>query len=332
VEFIGERPCDRHGHPLNLTSSEGRRTVAEGLDVDFQFSRKPLPPQNPPYANYYEKLTTYVTILLGPAQALDPSVTPITHPVIPDHDESSVFEYYENASSRAGIGAIVEKLKLGPIAIVGLGGTGSYVLDLVAKTPVREIHLFDGDTFYQHNAFRSPGAASLDDLEAKRKKVDYFAERYAPMRRNIVAHPDYVTAGNVDELKKMDFVFVCMDDGRAKRVIIEALQHTDVPFIDVGMGLQQTSTSSLTGIVRVTASTSRTRDAALRHISFSDGGANDEYAENIQVADLNALNAALAVIRWKKIFGFYADIEFEQHAFYTFDDSNIIREGSLHEG
>jgi hypothetical protein len=129
----------------------------------------------------------------------------------------------------------------------------------------------------------------------------------------------------------MDFVFVCMDDGPAKRVIVDALDETDVDFIEVGMGLQQTSTSSLTGIVRATASTPATRDTARRHISFSDGGANDEYAENIQVADLNSLNASLAVIRWKKLRGFYADIEFEQHAFYTFDDSNIIREGRIHE-
>ena len=54
---------------------------------------------------------------------------------------------------------------------MGLGGTGSYVLDLVAKTPVWEIHLFDGDAFLQHNAFRSPGAPSLDELEAQPPKA-----------------------------------------------------------------------------------------------------------------------------------------------------------------
>jgi hypothetical protein len=35
------------------------------------------------------------------------------------------------------------------------------VLDFTAKTHVKEIHLFDGDTFFQHNAFRAPGAANL---------------------------------------------------------------------------------------------------------------------------------------------------------------------------
>jgi hypothetical protein len=160
-------------------------------------------------------------------------------------------------------------------------------------------------------------------------KVDYFAERYDAMRSGIVPHPNHVTAENVDELRAMDFVFICMDDGPAKHVVVEALEDARVPFVEVGMGIQQTSSSSLTGIVRVTASTPDSRDEARRHISFSDGGANDEYAENIQVAELNALNAVLAVIKWKKLYKFYADIQSEQHSFYTVNDNYILREGTL---
>ena len=77
------------------------------------------------------------------------------------------------------------------IAIIGLGGTGSYVLDLVAKTPVKEIHLFDGDTFLQHNAFRSPGAPSGEELRAKLPKVTYLKNAYGKMHTGIVAHPVY---------------------------------------------------------------------------------------------------------------------------------------------
>jgi len=35
----------------------------------------------------------------------------------------------------------------------------------------------------------------------------------------------------------------------------------------------------------------------------------DDYSSNIQVAELNALNAVLAVIRWKRHLGFYATHE-----------------------
>ena len=66
-----------------------------------------------------------------------------------------MFHYVDTATSRAGIVAITEKLSRSEIGIIGLGGTGAYILDLVPKTPVREIHLFDGDEFLQRQ--RVPG-------------------------------------------------------------------------------------------------------------------------------------------------------------------------------
>jgi ThiF family len=53
-----------------------------------------------------------------------------------------------------------DKLRLSRVVIVGLGGSGSHILDLIAKTRVRQIDLYDGDHFRRHNAFRSPGAAT----------------------------------------------------------------------------------------------------------------------------------------------------------------------------
>ncbi len=60
------------------------------------------------------------------------------------------------------------------MAIIGVGGTGSYILDLIAKTSVKEIHLFDGDTFDSHNAFRSPGIATLDEVNQREFKTVFF--------------------------------------------------------------------------------------------------------------------------------------------------------------
>ena len=40
------------------------------------------------------------------------------------------------------------------------------------------------------------------------------------------------------------------------------------------------------------------------------------YSHNIQIAELNALNAALAVIKWKKLAGFYVDLEGEHFTVY----------------
>jgi hypothetical protein len=62
-------------------------------------------------------VTTYVAILSGPAQRIDPHKTAKTHPlVVPDADGDEPFNYIDTASSRAGIVAATSKLKLDKIA------------------------------------------------------------------------------------------------------------------------------------------------------------------------------------------------------------------------
>jgi hypothetical protein len=199
-------------------------------------------------------------------------------------------------------------------------------LDLAAKTPVEEIHLFDRDTFTNHNAFRSPGAPSLDDLRNKQKKVDYFRDLYSHMRKAIIAHDCFIDESTIDLLHGMAFVFLCIDKGCAKRLIVERLEEWGIPFIDVGMGIQLNDDSSLGGIFKITTSTPNKRDHVRSLVAFSDGAAINEYSRDIQIADLSALSAALAVIKWKKLRGFYHDREKEHHSMYTIDGNQLLNE------
>src|SRR5207244_2080343 len=185
-------------------------------------------------------------------------------------EEESVFKYFDTASSRAGISLATQKLAISKVAIVGTGGTGSYVLDLVAKTPVKEIHLFDGDVFSSHNAFRSPGAASIDELHARPLKVAYLASIYSKMRRGIVIHDYFVDETRLAELTTMDFVFLCLDRGEAKKALVEALHAKNIPFVDVGMGINNEE-GVLTGVLRTTTSTEKRRDHVMAAIPFGDG-------------------------------------------------------------
>ena len=292
--------------------------------IDHTFSAKPM---NGAYEDYYAKITTYVAILSGPAQAIAPAATPKTFPLITAKEDESVFNYIDTASSRAEINVVSAKLELDRIAILGLGGTGAYVLDFTAKTHVKEIHLFDGDTFFQHNAFRSPGAASGADLEQKLPKTEYFRLLYSNMRRGIFSHPAYINASNIEDLRQMNFVFLCFDAGKEKELVVESLGKWGIPFVDVGMGVYL-SGDSLGGIVKATTSTPTQREhvRTKNRISFSAGDGNNEYDRNIQIADLNALNAALAVIKWKKLFGFYHDFENEHHCTYTIDGNKLVNE------
>lgn len=257
------------------------------------------------------------------AKMLDPEVDARTFPPVPDDSEDWPFEYLDSASSRAGITAYTERLAGQQVAVVGLGGTGSYVLDLLAKSPVKAIHLYDADQMLSHNAFRAPGAASLDELRQRPTKVDYLAGRYGAIKRGIVAHPYHLKASNAAELAVMDFVFLCMEGGPTKRVLVESLEASGRPFVDVGIGVTPMGTG-LGGAIRVTTSTPTKRDHFAAHVSFEDLAEENLYAANIQIAELNALNAALAVIRWKKHFGFYYDPDPENTSTYSIEGNFLV--------
>jgi hypothetical protein len=227
------------------------------------------------------------------------------YPPIPEEKSGSPFKYVDTASSRAGTSGLNARIARQRIGIIGLGGSGAFVLDLVAKTEAPEIHLFDGDRFSQHNAFRAPGAPSLEDLAKRPMKVAWFQQVYSNMRNGITAHEVFVRDENLSLLDELDFVFVCVDSAADKRAIIDHLTRLSKPFVETGMGLLL-SDGILTGLVRVTSSTPPTRDLAGPHISYADAeGLENEYASNIQIVELNALSAAIAVYNWKRISGFY---------------------------
>ena len=319
VLWAGSYPCNSDGIKLiNLVNNSNmKQKICEGLYATFLFSQKP---SNEGYNDYYEKVTTYIKILEGYAHVIDPTATARTFPVIPPYENNSVFCYMDTATSRAGISAANEKLKTGKIAIIGLGGTGSYVLDFIAKTPVEEIHLFDGDEFLQHNAFRSPGAPTIDELKQRQHKVDRFAEVYSKMRRNIIPHPQYLDENNVSELKNMNFAFLCMD-GQNKKAIIDFFLENKIPFIDTGIDIYNTD-GVLGGNARVTTCTPDFNGHITNRIDFNGEG-NNEYESNIQIAEINALNAAFAVIKWKKLSGFYFDRENEYNTTYGIITNSI---------
>lgn len=324
VDFAGEYPCRADGRPIEtIRHASSRRSLLPGLEVDHSFSNKP--PSG--YSDYFEKMSTYATILAGPAEALDPSATARVNRFVDAQEEGERrFCYEDAASSTAGIAASSAKLRFDRIAIVGLGGTGSYVLDQLAKTPIREIHLFDGDVFLQHNAFRAPGAASKAELLSRPSKVGYLASMYSKMHLGIMPHEYFIDRMNIAELQEMSFVFLCVDRGEIKREIVHNLVEAGIPFIDVGLGVDLREGDQLAGVLRVTIATPEHHSHIGRHVPFSDASPNADYSRSIQIADLNALAANLAVIRWKKWAGFYDDLSPSFHTTFTVDTGEITNE------
>lgn len=321
--WTGYHPCHSDGRKITaIENGSAAQTLYDGVRADFTFSAKA------DYRDYHHKVTSYIARITGETTKLDPDADARTYPAIPAEDVNGPFKYLDTASSRAGIAAINSKVADQKIGIAGLGGTGTYILDLVAKTAVAEIRVIDGDVFSQHNAFRAPGAPSLEELQAKPQKVDRFGALYSNMHNGLVVHDTFLDETNVGLLDGLDFVFVCLDRGLVKRAVIERLVANGTPFVEVGLGVTITE-GQLSGIVRVTTSTPHTRNSAAPHISYADeDGRANEYATNIQIAELNALNAVMAVIQWKKLYGIYCDTRKAVYTGYALASGEIVNEGT----
>jgi hypothetical protein len=321
IWFGGTTPCTEHGVPLSLANPEAR-IVSVGLAANFMLSSKPGPEG---YPDQYEKVTAYVRILSHPAVALDDTVTATPGAAWQEVEDDLPFRYRDTASSRAGLAALNQVFLDQRIVVIGLGGTGGYILDQLAKTPVESILLIDDDTFDNHNAFRAPGAASLDRLRERPTKVDYFAELYGRMHTGIVTECTRIAAENLSLLDDATFVFVAMDDATMKPTIASHLAQRGIPFVDVGMGVEEID-AQLSGLLRIVfAAPDGDTAMALARIP-KPAAERDDYDRNIQVADLNALNAMLAVGRWKRYLGFYADGTGEMYATYSIYTNDVTNE------
>lgn len=322
--FMGGCPLMADGSPLLGATPTPPQQVG-GIDIDCQLSRRPKNPDGSyrNYVDYYEKIRSYVDIVTGQAQALDRDATARTFPVVvPTAEDDSVFNYLDTASTKSGIVDANKKLERAKVAIVGVGGTGAYVLDFLAKTPVEEIHIFDGDVFLNHNAFRCPGAVSIEELSAKPTKVAYLSALYSRMRKKIVAHEGYIEEGSVEQLRDMTFVFLCIDRGSAKKIVVERLEEWRIPFIHVGMGVEVVD-GAIRGEVTVTTSTPSQRGHVRSRVSLTDSDGEQDYSRDVAIAELNALNAALAIVKWKKLSGYYHDLDLEHYCAYTIDGNTL---------
>ena len=318
VYFSGEFPCDQFGKPIERLRHQTINQILANIKVDYSFSNK-----NERWnTSEYEKVMNYLHIITGPVYEINPKVTPFTYhlPEITEIDPSYPFKYIDTNSSRNGteeMNALFSDLKIG---IIGLGGTGSYILDLVSKTQVKNIHLFDGDKFHTHNAFRAPGAASEEELNCNLFKTDYYKKKYEAMHNGIVSHSYMLEYDHLKELSEFNFVFIAIDANQSKKVIIEFLVDNSIPFIDSGISVNLEN-KNLTSTIRVNLVDKTNRETWESLIPLS--GEEDIYQTNIQLAEVNNLAATFSVIMWKKYVNFYRTNK-KQNLFYILEADELI--------
>lgn len=302
------------GGPTSLLLSDASRDVV----VQRSFSNKP---PSGAFADFFTKIESYATLISGPAMEKH-GVSPLTRRVVMAEVEDPIFKFPDSLTSRAEIADLAAQFATDTVAIVGLGGTGAYVLDLLVKTPVRAIRAFDHDTYCVHNAYRSPGR--LDPAELGAPKADVHRARYGNFRHGLRIERKYIDRSSVTELEGATFAFVCVDRGTARAEIFDLLIELGIPFIDVGMGLNR-KRGPLSGMARVTyysaEDAARMRSEGLAELGDRD---DDIYRQNVQIAELNALNAGLAVIRFKQLRGFYFTSDPIYHLLFDIADLKIV--------
>jgi hypothetical protein len=328
VFFAGSVPHGLDGKPIpNLGGGNHQFALSDSCgDVVVQRSFSNKPKATGAFADFFDKIESYVAIISGPA-IQKYNANPYTFRVVEQAPPDSIFKFHDTLTSRAEITDLVGRFKQDVIAVIGLGGTGAYVLDFMVKTPVREIRSFDLDPFYVHNAFRSPGRT--DEAEFGNPKAAVYQARYEHFRHGLSMVPKFIDSQSSSQLDGATFAFVCVDKGSARAGVFDVLMAKKIPFIDVGLGLNR-SRGALNGLLRVTyfsaADAQAVRDKQL--VDLSDRP-DDVYHANIQIAELNALNACLAVIRFKQLRGFYLEEAPLYNLLFGIGDLKIVSESEL---
>jgi hypothetical protein len=123
------------------------------------------------------------------------------------------------------------------VGIVGLGGTGSVVLEQLAHLGVSRFLLIDPDTVDRTNLNRLIGA-TVSDLDLL--KIEVAAAHATRINPDIEVESrarSVLLASEAEELADTDFVFCCTDSQGSRAVLNQFAYQYLVPVIDVGVAI-----------------------------------------------------------------------------------------------
>ncbi len=306
VAWVGDEvPHRRDGGPMDsLIIDQSRSTWSNGVTSVCVMSRR----GPKPYPNYGQKMLTYIRLIAREAA----TNWRLASPGVIEVKDASLLVDHEAGLNRSRVGHLNALLAKENVAVIGAGGTGAHIVDLVSKSNVQQIDIYDPDHVSLHTQLRWPGIIERCIVEDKMNKAEYLAALYARRtNRNIRGHPFAIGKNNLTYLREKTMVFVAIDKGSSRREILTSLAGSGLNFIDCGIDLQGTDgplTASLR-IIRCQAEECAEKRTELAMLAPSGGNAGDDdlYTQNIQTGEMNSLNAALAVIAWKQGIEFYRD-------------------------
>lgn len=129
----------------------------------------------------------------------------------------------------------LDKIQKAHIAIIGIGGVGTWAAEALARTGVGEITLIDLDDICVSNTNRQ--LHTLEDTIGK-PKVDVMAERIRAINPICTVHAihDFVTRETIPELihNDLDGVIDCIDSVQAKAALIAWCKRRKIQIVTTG--------------------------------------------------------------------------------------------------
>jgi len=132
-----------------------------------------------------------------------------------------------------------ETLRRLSIAVIGCSGTGSIVVEQLARLGVGRLVLVDPDTVEEKNLNRILNAG-IDDARAARPKVDVLAAAIARMGLGqdvLPLHANLVEPEVIRRVAECDVVFGCMDGVEGRHTLNRLATFYTLPYFDVGVRL-----------------------------------------------------------------------------------------------
>ncbi|MBI6748879.1 tRNA cyclic N6-threonylcarbamoyladenosine(37) synthase TcdA [Pseudomonas syringae] len=127
------------------------------------------------------------------------------------------------------------RLRAAHVAVVGIGGVGSWAAEGMARSGVGEISLFDMDDVCVSNSNRQLHALSTT---VGQSKVEVMAERIRAINPDCIVHAvaDFVTRDTMAECitPDMDFVIDCIDSVNAKAALISWCKRRKIQMVTTG--------------------------------------------------------------------------------------------------